>query len=477
MKIFRNFAARHSGFYLYFYKVTERIMLFLRPAFMWVGLSRLEWPLSLLERASKGILFDCKMCGQCLLSSTGMVCPMNCPKQIRNGPCGGVREGGYCEIDAQMNCVWVEAWTGVSKIGEKETFTIPLRPAETNQKGSSAWAKVIEKNKDTDELYRVKIFPPASLEVGPHRRTSGHLEERLQAGDFVVTAELSPPDSADPHEIIKRVAPLKGLVTAVNVPDGAGANCHMSSLASSVILHNDGVVPVMQYACRDRNRIALQGDILGATALGVTNLLCVTGDSVQAGDQKGAKPVFDLDSISLLRAAKMMRDEGVFLSGRKLKDPPKLFLGAALNPFVSPTEARVLRMERKINAGAQFFQTQFCFDVPALQQFMAEVRARGLHKKCYILVGVGPLVSAKAARFIKSSIPGVVIPDHIIDRMERAGAERQEGKRICLETLTQLRETEGVSGVHVMSFRKEKYLAEIISEAGLQSDKRLYVKG
>lgn len=467
MRIFRHIAAKHSRFYLFFYKVIERSVLFLRPAFMWVGLSRLEGPFVLLERATKGILFDCKMCGQCLLSSTGMVCPMNCPKQIRNGPCGGVREGGYCEIDPHMKCVWVEAWSGVKNIGEQETFTIPLRPAETDQQGSSAWVKVIEKNKDADELYRVKIFPPASLEVGSHRRPSGILEEKLQAGDFVVTAELSPPDSADPDEIIKRVAPLRDLVTAVNVPDGAGANCHMSSLASSVILHNSGIVPVMQYACRDRNRIALQGDILGATALGVTNLLCITGDSVQSGDQKGAKPVFDLDSISLLRTAKMMRDEGIFLSGRQLRKSPNLFLGAALNPFVSPLDARVLRMERKINAGAQFFQTQFCFDVAALKEFMTEVRARGLHKKCYILVGVGPLVSAKAARFIKSSIPGVVVPDYIIERMDRAGDERQEGKKICLEALNQLREIEGISGVHFMSYRKEKLLAEIISESDI----------
>ncbi|HEC01656.1 MAG TPA: hypothetical protein ENI91_08175, partial [Sphingomonadales bacterium] len=382
-------------------------------------------------------------------------------------PCGGVREGGFCEIDHLMKCVWVDAWTGVKKIGEEETFTIPLRPAETNQQGRSAWAKVIEKNKDTDELYRVKIFPPVPLEVGTHRSPSGFLEEKLQAGDFVITAELSPPDSADPAEIIRRVAHLKDFVTAVNVPDGAGANCHMSSLASSVILHNDGVVPVMQYACRDRNRIALQGDILGAAALGVTNLLCVTGDSVQSGDQKGAKPVFDLDSISLLRTAKMMRDEDIFLSGRQLKKAPNLFLGAALNPFVSPLDARVLRMERKINAGAQFFQTQFCFDVAALKKFMTEVRARELHKKCYILVGVGPLVSVKAARFIKSSVPGVIIPDHIIERLERAGDERQEGKRICMETLNQIRQIEGISGVHLMSYRKERLLAEIISESGL----------
>lgn len=467
MKIFRQIAVRYSGFYLYFYKVTEQIMLFLRPAFMWVGLSRLEVLLSFLERFSKGLLFDCKMCGQCLLSSTGMVCPMNCPKQIRNGPCGGVREGGFCEIDHLMKCVWVDAWTGVKKIGEEETFTIPLRPAETNQQGSSAWAKVIEKNKDADELYRVKIFPPVPLEIGTHRCPSGFLEEKLQAGDFVITAELSPPDSADPAEIIRRVAHLKDFVTAVNVPDGAGANCHMSSLASSVILHNDGVVPVMQYACRDRNRIALQGDILGATSLGVTNLLCVTGDSVQSGDQKGAKPVFDLDSISLLRTAKMMRDEGIFLSGRQLKKAPNLFLGAALNPFVSPLDVRVLRMERKINAGAQFFQTQFCFDVAALKKFMTEVRAQELHKKCYILVGVGPLVSVKAARFIKSSVPGVIIPDNIIERLERAGDERQEGKRICMETLNEIRQIEGVAGVHLMSYRKERLLAEIISESDL----------
>jgi methylenetetrahydrofolate reductase (NADPH) len=225
----------------------------------------------------------------------------------------------------------------------------------------------------------------------------------------------------------------------------------------------------MQVSCRDRNRIAIQGDLLGAAAMGVRNVLCLTGDGVQAGDQPEAKPVFDLDSTSLLRTARMLRDQAQFLSGRPLEAAPRFFLGAAANPFAPPHDLRALQLVKKADAGAEFIQTQFCFDVPRLRQFMAACRDLGLPERLYLLVGVGPLRSAKTAEWMRQHVPGVVIPDEVIRRLASVPAERQrdEGKRLCVEIIQQVRAIPGVSGVHVMAYRQEELVAEIIEEAGL----------
>jgi len=291
----------------------------------------------------------------------------------------------------------------------------------------------------------------------------------LRSGRFAVTAELNPPDSADPQSVYERALVLAEVCDAINATDASGANVHMSSVGVCALLTRAGYEPVMQVSCRDKNRIAIQGDLLGAAAMGVRNLLCLTGDGVQAGDQPEAKPVFDLDSISLLRMARMMRDESHFLSGRKLDVPPRLFLGAAANPFIPPYDFRPLRMGKKIDAGAEFIQTQYCFDFPRLCQFMSAVRDLGLHERAFILVGVGPLRSAKAAEWMRTHVPGVVIPDSIIDRLKGVlpAQQREEGKRICIEMIQKVREVKGVSGVHVMAYRQEELVAEIIQEAGL----------
>jgi len=300
-------------------------------------------------------------------------------------------------------------------------------------------------------------------------RAGSRLERVLRSGRFAVTAELNPPDSADPQSVYERALVLAEVCDAINATDASGANVHMSSVGVCALLTRAGYEPVMQVSCRDKNRIAIQGDLLGAAAMGVRNLLCLTGDGVQAGDQPEARPVFDLDSISLLRTARMMRDEGRFLSGRKLDMPPKLFLGAAANPFIPPYDFRPLRMGKKIEAGAEFFQTQYCFDFPRLCRFMKAVRDLGLHERAFILVGVGPLRSAKAAEWMRSHVPGVVIPDEVINRLKGVppAAQREEGKRICIEMIQQVREIKGVSGVHVMAYRQEELVAEIIQESGL----------
>lgn len=300
-------------------------------------------------------------------------------------------------------------------------------------------------------------------------KSDSRLERVLRAGRFAVTAELNPPDSADPQEVYDAAVTLAAVCDGINATDASGANCHMSSVAICALLTRAGYSPVYQVSCRDRNRIAIQGDLLGAAAMGVSNVLCLTGDDVTNGDQPEAKRVFDFDSIQLLRTARIMRDQGVFLSGRKLTVPPRLFLGAAENPFAPPFDWRPLRLAKKVEAGADFIQTQYCFDVPRLAEFMRRVRDLGLHERVFILVGVGPLRSDKAAEFMRTKVPGVYIPDAVVERLRGApkGKQREEGKRICVEIIQQVRQIPGVAGVHVMAYRQEELVAEIIEEAGL----------
>lgn len=301
------------------------------------------------------------------------------------------------------------------------------------------------------------------------KTSCSRLEEILRAGHFAVTAELNPPDSADPEDVNKAAQILAEVCDGINAVDASGANCHISSVAMCALLTRAGYEPVYQVTCRDRNRIAIQGDMLGAAAMGVLNVLCLTGDDVTAGDQPEAKRVFDFDSIQLLRTARTMRDEAVFLSGRKITSPPCFFLGAAANPFVPPHDWRPQRLAKKIAAGAQFIQTQYCFDLERLKEYMKQVRDLGLDKQAFILAGVGPLKSAGAAEFLRSKVPGVVIPDNIVDRLKKTPKEKQqeEGKKICVEIIEEIREIEGIAGIHIMAYRQEELVAEIVEQSGL----------
>lgn len=294
-----------------------------------------------------------------------------------------------------------------------------------------------------------------------------NLQQKLAAGEFCITAEFSPPDSANPASVAERAEPFQGLVDALNVTDGSGANCHLSSLACCVLLAQAGYEPILQVSCRDRNRIAAQGDVLGAAALGIRNVLCLSGDGVQVGDHPEAKPVFDMDSMSLLTTLRTMRDESRFLSGRPLEQAPDLFLGGAANPFVPPQPFRVERLAKKIAAGAQFVQTQYCFDTARLREYMAAVRERGLDKQVSILIGVGPLASARAARWIRENVPGVHIPDSVVDRLEKASKPRQEGIALCADLVREIVEIPGVAGIHLMAYKQEKSIPKVLAQAGL----------
>ncbi len=310
--------------------------------------------------------------------------------------------------------------------------------------------------------------PPGSpLPVKEGHVSRGRLERVLRAGKFAVTAELAPPDSALAEDVYERARVFDGCVDGMNATDGSGANCHMSSVAMCALLTNVGYSPVLQISCRDKNRIAIQGDVLGAAAMGVSNILCLSGDGVQVGDHPEAKPVFDLDSMSLLETIRIMRDEERFLSGRPITSPPQVFIGAAENPSAPPVEYRPHRLAKKIAAGAQFIQTQYVFDVGQLSEFMARSRDLGLLEKCFVLPGVGPLASARTALWIRNNVPGIHIPDEIIRRLEGAAEPKLEGRRICVELIQQIREIEGVSGVHIMAYRQEEAVPEIVRQSGV----------
>ncbi|MCC7361784.1 MAG: methylenetetrahydrofolate reductase [Anaerolineales bacterium] len=310
---------------------------------------------------------------------------------------------------------------------------------------------------------------PARPNLQPGYRAGGRLERVLRAGLFAVTAELDPADSADPQAVYDAALVLSEVADAINCTDASGANVHMSSLGMSALLVRAGYEPVYQMSCRDRNRIALQGDVLGAAALGVTNVLCLTGDDVTAGDQPQARRVFDFDSLHLLRTIRTMRDHSQFLNGRKLTVPPKVFLGAAENPFAPPLDWRPLRVGKKVEAGAEFIQTQYVFDVPVFERFMRRIRDLGLDKRVFILAGVGPLRTPKAADYMRKNVPGVVIPDAVVARLQATPKARwaEEGMQVCVEIIEQVRAIAGVAGVHVMAFRQEQMVAEIIRRAGL----------
>jgi methylenetetrahydrofolate reductase (NADPH) len=295
------------------------------------------------------------------------------------------------------------------------------------------------------------------------------LRSSLESARTTVTAEVGPPRGADPEAVRRKVEPLRGWVDAVNIPDGQSAHVRMSNWAGSLLALDAGVEPVMQVTCRDRNRIALQSDLMSAAALGIPNVVLMTGDHPRFGDHPDAKPVFDLDGVQLVWTARTMRDEGRLLSGRKLDPPPSWLIGAVENPFAPPVRFRAARLGKKVAAGADFVQTQFVFDVPAFTRWMADVRGLGLDRRCKILAGVGPVRSLRALEFMRNNIPGLWIPEEIGRRLRGvpAGRVAGEGLAMCAEIIQQLLQIPGVSGVHVMAPGFEHGIPGVLARAGL----------
>jgi len=294
-----------------------------------------------------------------------------------------------------------------------------------------------------------------------------NLEKVLESGRFAVTAEAGPPRGAVTSVIQRKGELLKPFCDALNVTDNQTAIVRMSSLSSCILLKQLGAEPVMQMVCRDRNRIAIQSDILGAVALGIGNILCLTGDYQSFGDHPTAKGVFDLDSIQLIQVLRQMRDEKEFLSGEKISGEVPLFIGAAENPYADPFEYRALRLAKKVKAGADFIQTQAIFDVSKFAKWMEMVADRGLDKEVHILAGVIPTRTVGMARYMRDKVPGVDVPDEIVTRMEDAKDAREEGLKICLEIIEQIKDIPGIHGIHIMAVGWEDIVPTIVEKTGL----------
>lgn len=298
----------------------------------------------------------------------------------------------------------------------------------------------------------------------PGFSSTGRFEWVLRSGYFAVTAELSPPDSIDPEEIYLRARVFDGYVDAINAVDGPRASSHMSSVGVCALLTRVGYAPVMQVSCRDKSRLAIQGDLLAAAGMGVSNVLCLTEERIKrcACD---ARTVFELDGVSLLETIRVMRDESRFSDGHRLESPPELFLGASINPFTASYEPK--RLAKKIAAGAQFVQTNHCFDVRRLERFMARVRDAGLNEKCFIMVGVAPLASAEDAARLRGTYNGIYIPEEIVTCLRRARKPKLEGMKLCLDLMQRISHVAGVNGIHIITQGQEETVAELIEASGV----------
>jgi len=300
-------------------------------------------------------------------------------------------------------------------------------------------------------------------------KSGSNLEKVLKAGHFAFTGECGPPQGVNVEHLKEKAGYLKGCVDAVNITDNQTAVVRMSSWAASLILLQEGIEPNFQMVCRDRNRLAIQSDILGIYAHGIRNMLCLSGDHQKFGNHPDAKNVFDIDSMQLIHTVKTMRDNGTFLNGQDLDMPPRLFIGAASNPFAEPFEFRVHRLAKKIMAGADFIQTQCIYNMERFREFMKKAVDMGLDEKCYILAGVTPMKSIGMARYMAKSVPGMDVPDSLIKRLQGAGKGKvaEEGIKFALEQIEEFKEMKGIAGVHLMAIEWEHKVPEIAEKAGV----------
>lgn len=450
--------------------------------------------LAAVERMVKGPLFGCRMCGNCLLQETAFICPMECPKGIRNGPCGGSTEE-HCYVDETRPCMWYRIYDRAFSMGREKMLLEVLPPLDWDKVGTETWGDVIRqvqkvgtKKVITDLATRdaVKrtavwdaVFRPvrqpdwwqgdAAYHPPAYNEPVSALEERLRSGEFVVTSEVAPPLTTATKKLISNIELIKPYVTAINFTDSPSATPRMSSWACSALAFQSGAEPVMQIATRDRTRTGLQAEVLGANALGIRNILCLSGDSMRmAPEPRGRMDIVDLDSVQMLWVLRRMRDEGKYLDGRSMKFPPKYFLGAAASPFASEPRFQAIREHKKVNAGAQFFQTNLVFDPDGLDTWLNELAKRDILDKVYILIGITPLKSFKMAEYMHNEVPGVSIPEHYLKRMSKAGdGAEEEGVQIALELIEAIKGKQGVNGIHLMAVGWEEIVPRIVTEAGL----------
>lgn len=448
--------------------------------------------LETLERTIKSPLFGCRMCGNCLLQETAFICPMECPKGLRNGPCGGSTPE-HCYVDPTRPCIWYKIYERAEKMGRLDRLMEVFPPLDWDLVGTDQWLGVLEKWKagggvgasfrslkkspaERNEEYEQFLYElrqpdwwqgDAKPHPAPAHSPVSHLEEKLSRGEFVITAEVTPPLAAAPDELLKKFNRLQGLVDAVNFTDNPSATSRMSPLAASVLCLQNGMEPIMQIAARDYNRMGVQSTVLGASALGIRNILCLTGDHSRLGPNPHSRmDIWDIDSIQLVWMIRRMRDEGHFLDNREIKPGPSVFIGAAASPNASLNRYQALREAKKVNAGVQFFQSNLVFDVTAFSAYLEALDQAGVLGRAWFLVGVAPIRSANAARMM-NQVPGVKIPEQIITRLENAQDPKEEGVQIALEIIDQLKSLPGINGIHFMSVGWESVVPRVIRESGL----------
>lgn len=450
--------------------------------------------LATVERVVKGPLFGCRMCGNCMLQETAFICPMECPKGIRNGPCGGSTPE-QCYVDPTRPCMWYRIYDRAFQMGREEMLLEVLPPLDWDKVGTETWGDVVDQIRKVgtgkffgsllsgepskraeawDSVFRpirqpdwwqgdAQYHPPA------YQEPVSELESRLRAGEFVVTAEVAPPLTTATGKLVKNIDMVKPYVAAINFTDCPSATPRMSSIACSTFAVQQAAEPVMQIAARDRTRTGLQAEVIGAAALGIRNILCLSGDSMKlAPSPQGRMDVVDIDSVQMLWILRRMRDDATYLDGRSLKYPPQYFLGAAASPFASEPRFQAIREHKKVNAGAQFFQTNLVYDADGLETWLNELAKRDILDKVYILVGITPLKSLKMAQYMHYEVPGVFIPEKLLKRMEAAGdGAAEEGLAIALELIEAIKDKQGVNGIHIMAVGWEEIVPRMVLEAGL----------
>ncbi len=449
---------------------------------------------TIFEQAVKGIFFGCRMCGNCILQETAFICPMTCPKGLRNGLCGGATPEA-CEVDPSRPCTWYKIYDRAEKMGRSDKLLEINAPMDGTKVGRETWLDVYrhwrerkgpnpldfirnrEKFNEEYEALFYEIRQPdwwqgdAEYHPPKYEEPISLLEANLRTGTFTTSAEIAPPLTASNELLLKKVGWLKDYVVAANFTDNASASPRMNSMASSKMCLDAGLEPIMQLQARDRSRVVIEADAMGAAGLGIPNILCLSGDHQRFGPGPMIKPdQFDMDAVQVLWMLRRMRDEGVYLDGRQIKEPPKFFLGAAASPFGAPPKYEAIRAEKKINAGAQFIQTQPVYDYDRFTDWLEALDKRNLLDKVYIMAGLIPLKTARAAHFMAEDVPGVVIPPEMVKRMDEAGdkdGQSEEGVAIALELIEKLKNTPGLNGMHMMAVHWEAIVPRLIEEAGL----------
>lgn len=447
------------------------------------------------ELLVKGPLFGCRMCGNCLLQETAFICPMECPKGMRNGPCGGVTPEKNCYVDETRVCVWYAIYKRALKTGRLETLLEVLPPLDWEKVGTETWGDVVSQIRKVgtgkfisgifskDKLKKKEVWDgvfktirqpswwqgDSDYHPAVNKGPVSDLQRRLDAGQFVVATEVTPPLGSSTGKLIRDIDLVKPWVSAINFTDSSSARPRMSSVACCNVALSLKAEPILQIASRDTTRTGLQSDIVGVNDMGIYNVLCVSGDSPVVGPSPAASLNFiDLDSVQMLWILRRMRDEGIYLDGRKMKEHPKLFLGAATSPFASDPVLQAIKDAKKVNAGAQFFQTNLIFEPERLDLWLEQLDKRNILNKVYILVGLTPLKSYKVAEYLHTKVPGVSLPEKILKRMEKAGESApEEGVQIALELIDSIKRKQGVNGIHIMSLGWESMIERIVNESDL----------